>query len=39
MNTLNDVCDAHLIRSYVDGDNAAFDELIDRHKDRVYNYI
>lgn len=39
MSTLKDVCDELLIKSYVDGDNTAFDELIDRHKDRVYNYI
>ena len=31
--------DERLIALYVDGNNEAFDVLIDRHKDRVYSYI
>ncbi len=31
--------DDQLIVLYVDGDNEAFDALIERHKDRIYTYI
>jgi len=34
-----DKSDEQLISLYVDGVNEAFDELIERHKDRVYTYI
>lgn len=33
------VTDDQLAASYVQGDNKAFDELLTRHKDRIYNYI
>jgi len=39
MKTYCDKSDEQLISLYVDGVNEAFDELIDRHKDRVYTYI
>ncbi|MGM9869448.1 MAG: sigma-70 family RNA polymerase sigma factor [Sodaliphilus sp.] len=39
METLKERSDERLIALYVDGNNQAFDELIDRHKDRVYSYI
>ena len=39
METLKERSDERLIALYVDGNNKAFDVLIDRHKDRVYSYI
>lgn len=39
MMTLKEKSDERLIALYVDGNNDAFDVLIDRHKDRVYSYI
>ena len=39
METLKERSDERLIALYVDGNNQAFDELIERHKDRVYSYI
>ena len=39
METLKERSDERLIALYVDGNNDAFDVLIDRHKDRVYSYI
>ena len=39
MRHYNDKSDEQLIALYVDGINEAFDELIERHKDRVYTYI
>ena len=39
METLKERSDERLIALYVDGNNEAFDMLIDRHKDRVYSYI
>ena len=39
METLKERSDERLIARYVDGNNEAFDVLIDRHKDRVYSYI
>ena len=39
MMTLKEKSDERLIALYVDGNNEAFDVLIDRHKDRVYSYI
>lgn len=39
MKTLKERSDERLIALYVDGNNEAFDVLIDRHKDRVYSYI
>ena len=35
----NDKSDDQLISLYVDGTNEAFDELLERHKDRIYMYI
>ena len=39
MTTLNEVSDDILIANYVKGDNEAFDVLIERHKNRIFNYI
>ena len=39
METLKERSDERLIALYVDGNNEAFDVLIDRHKDRVSSYI
>ena len=39
METLKERSDERLIALYVDGNNEAFDVLIDRHKDCVYSYI
>ena len=39
MKIYNDKSDEQLISLYVDGKNEAFDELLERHKDRLYMYI
>ena len=39
MKIYNDKSDEQLISLYVDGTNEAFDELLERHKDRIYMYI
>ena len=39
MKRFNDKSDDQLITLYVDGKNEAFDELLERHKDRVFMYI
>ena len=39
MKIYNDTSDDQLISLYVDGTNEAFDELLERHKDRIYMYI
>lgn len=39
MKNYNDKSDEQLISLYVDGMNEAFDELLERHKDRIYMYI
>ncbi len=39
MNLYNDKSDEQLITLYVDGNNEAFDSLLERHKDRVFMYI
>ena len=39
MKLYNDKSDDQLITLYVDGKNEAFDELLERHKDRVFMYI
>ena len=39
MKVYKDKSDDQLISLYVDGKNEAFDELLERHKDRVYMYI
>ena len=31
--------DEHLVRAYAGGDNDAFDILLKRHQDRIFNYI
>ena len=36
---LADVSDDKLIAKYVEGENEAFDALIERHKNRIFNYI
>jgi RNA polymerase sigma-70 factor (ECF subfamily) len=39
MTRIADVSDDKLIAKYVEGDNEAFDALIERHKNRIFNYI
>ena len=39
MKIFKDKSDDQLITLYVDGKNEAFDELLERHKDRVFMYI
>ena len=39
MKIYEDKSDEQLISLYVDGKNEAFDELLERHKDRLYMYI
>ena len=39
MKLLKDKSDDQLISLYVDGKNEAFDELLERHKDRIFMYI
>ena len=39
MNSYKDKSDDQLITLYVDGNNEAFDSLLERHKDRVFTYI
>ncbi len=39
MKIYDDKSDEQLISLYVDGKNEAFDELLERHKDRLYMYI
>jgi RNA polymerase sigma-70 factor (ECF subfamily) len=39
MKIYTDKSDEQLISLYVDGKNEAFDELLERHKDRVFMYI
>ena len=33
------VTDEQLVKAYADGSNEAFDTLLKRHQDRVFNYI
>ena len=39
MKIYNDKSDEQLISLYVDGNNEAFDSLLERHKDQVFMYI
>ena len=39
MRVYTDKSDEQLISLYVDGKNEAFDELLERHKDRIFMYI
>lgn len=39
MTKLTDESDDRLIAKYVEGENEAFDALIERHKNRIFNYI
>ncbi|NDV69545.1 RNA polymerase sigma factor [Dysgonomonas sp. 25] len=39
MGTLKTMTDEQLVYSYSDGNNQAFDILLERHKQAVYNYI
>lgn len=39
MRGFNDESDERLIALYVEGDNNAFDALVERHKVRVYTYV
>ena len=39
MKVYRDKSDEQLISLYVDGKNEAFDELLERHKDRIFMYI
>ena len=33
------ITDEQLVRAYASGDNEAFDALLKRHQDRIFNYI
>ena len=33
------ITDEQLVKAYAQGDNEAFDILLKRHQDRIYNYI
>ena len=39
MGNLNKLTDDALVTLYLQGNNQAFDELLNRHKDRLYSYI
>ena len=39
MSRLNTMTDDALVALYLQGNNQAFDELLNRHKDRLYSYI
>lgn len=39
MRNLNKLTDEQLVAIYAAGDNAAFDLLLNRHKNKLYNYI
>ena len=39
MGNLNKLIDDALVNLYLQGNNQAFDELLTRHKDRLYSYI
>ena len=36
---LNRLDDTHLVRQYISGEESAFEVLLKRHKDRVFNYV
>lgn len=39
MRELNELTDDRLVAAFVEGNNQAFDLLLERYKDRVFNYI
>ena len=39
MENLKQMTDDMLVTLYLEGNNSAFDILLNRHKDRLYNYI
>ena len=39
MGNLNKLTDDALVTLYLQGNNQAFDELLNRHKERLYSYI
>ena len=39
METLKNMTDDMLVTLYLEGNNCAFDVLLERHKERLYNYI
>lgn len=39
MEAISRMTDEQLVSMFANGDNQAFDTLLERHKDRVYNYI
>ena len=39
MNKLFSLTDDELVRMYIDGDNRAFDVLIDKYKDKLFSYV
>ena len=39
MENLKQMTDDMLVSLYLEGNNSAFDTLLDRHKDRLFNYI
>jgi len=39
MRTLNELADEELVRLYIEGNNCAFDVLLNRYKDKVFTYL
>lgn len=39
MHTMKTLTDEQLVRMYIDGNNAAFDTLLQRHQAKLYSYI
>ena len=39
MAKITGIPDEQLVKAYADGDNEAFDALLRRHQDKVFNYI
>ena len=39
MNILKKMTDEQLVNAYMEGNDNAFDVLLERHKDRLYSYI
>ena len=39
MSNLKTLTDDQLVALYLEGNNKAFDELLNRHKERLYSYI
>ena len=39
MQNLRELTDARLVTAFAEGNNQAFDLLLERHQERVFNYI